>query len=1287
MRRTRVAPAVALVLTASVLVAAGSGGLPARAGSSGGDPPAEKLIFFASDGMRPDLVEQFVEEGAMPTLAELMEEGVRGANGLVQAFPPNTGVGWYTLATGTYPGEFGSTNNTFHRTGQSFGSQARFSDPGILQADTLMQALERAGKTVVSVEWVGVRNLAPPLRGPVVDFRTFFSRRGVLVFPSDPGEAAGAASFGLEYQVASFQPASGWTNPPTGDDGVAPPREAVLTIPTTASAVNPTRVFDLYIFDGVVDGSPAYDTVLLVPRGAGKDAGQALATFQEEDWVDVKFTGANGLTGARAGQTAGSWMKLVELAPDLSAFRLYFTSLSRANATYHGCTFAPGCADPTTGFEETLNREFPTSTAADFAPIEAGIIDDTTHVEQGLMWELAHHQYLRYILGTGPVPTVDGDTILGLGVEADALFLGHPVTDEFQHMYLGLVTPVEPGPDGTTRPNPFFDDLQGDGVPDGRVEAREGFIRDAYEQADATLALGRDLMDGVAGDGVRAEAVVFASSDHGFAPQNQAVNARFVLSRATVDAAGAPLSVHPSGATATSNCGAGPLDLAKACWAGGTAQIYVNPSLPAGVTYEEVREAVVRAFEGLTDPSLPGRRVVDRILLKEELRDVDGSDSLHPSRSGDVVVVTLPPYQFDAATPGQAIAFSRFFGQHGYRPDLVDLDLNINLHGLFVAAGPGIADLEAPVPGVRAIDLAPTAAFLLGVPGPHNARGRILYPVLEAGSSLREVTILHISDYHGQLIPLTERPDGSGSCPSSFPAVTCRIGGAAFLEPWFDLYRAEAQDGQHLTVAGGDSVGATPPISSFFGDTPTIELMNAMGFDLDALGNHNFDRGQAYLRNTLIPLADFKYVSANLLDGATGDTPAEWSKSREFTFGSGPRRFTVAVVGFSNPDIPQLTFPGALGPFVVTDPVAAVNKRAAQLRKQRKVAAVVALGHMGATSGTLTDPIGPGIDLADTVQGVDAVILDHTNVQVLDVRPNGVLVTENLSKGVRFTRIRLVIDGATRALVYKTADFHRPWNVGVTPDPGIQARIDDLNAQLAPILGTVIGQSTVEVPRSDACGNTAGRLCESKVGDVVTDAMRTTYGTDFAITNSGGIRDSLTCPPGGGGAGFCPSFTPPPWLITRGQVLTVLPFGNVNVTLSVDGAELKAFLENGVSRVPTADGRFPQVSGLCFTYDVQAPAGSRVVSARRQAPDGSCTGPTVDLTASSTYTLTINDFMANGGDGYPVVISRATTRNLMDEDVSNYISANSPVSPSIQGRIVCIDTDPSTAPACPTAVP
>jgi 2',3'-cyclic-nucleotide 2'-phosphodiesterase (5'-nucleotidase family) len=132
-------------------------------------------------------------------------------------------------------------------------------------------------------------------------------------------------------------------------------------------------------------------------------------------------------------------------------------------------------------------------------------------------------------------------------------------------------------------------------------------------------------------------------------------------------------------------------------------------------------------------------------------------------------------------------------------------------------------------------------------------------------------------------------------------------------------------------------------------------------------------------------------------------------------------------------------------------------------------------------------------------------------------------------------------------------------------------------------------------------------------------------------------------------------------------------------TATVTGEELKAFLENGVSLMPEAQGRFPQVSGLCFTFDLDNAVGNRVTEVVRQAEDGSCTEEGVDLGAGASYTLAINDFMAAGGDGYPVVAPKATTRELMDVVLADYVAANSPISPSIQGRIVCTGAD------CPEA--
>lgn len=1280
-RRSRIAGLLGglialLLVLGPVSMAAGQEATPAATPAS--DAAGQPLIMFAADGMRQDLADGYIADGLLPAYADLAATGVQGENGMLQGFPPNTGVGWPTLSTGTWPGEHGSTNNTFYRTGEAdFANSSSAYQPGILQADTIAQAAERAGKTVAAVEWVGARGYDPGLQGPVIDFRSTFSRPGVLVNYDLPGQPDGAEFFGVGYQRVDLQPADGWVNVP---ESFSPAQTQELLIVGTAvpEENNPDRAFDLYIYDSTDDETVNYDRVLIAPGvapgseatplaeadgTAEMDGATAVADLGVGEWADIKVT----LAGELEGQTAGFWVKPIEMAPDLSRFRLFYTAVARSNASYAGCDYAAECAGPL-GFAETINADFPSATGSDFAPLEAGIIDEETYVEQGLQGASNTIAYLTYIVSE-------------LGVQPDLLLLGAALTDEFSHQFLGLISPTEL--DGTA--NPFYDDLNADGTTDDRIEARSGFIQAAYEAADQILGTGRELVP---------EANTFALSDHGFAPAYYAVNAGEVLAQAgiveTAQSGNCRYSPPIADAAATPDPEAPPSGpAAKACWAGATAQIYLNlvDREPGGVVAEEdydtVREQVVAAFEGLTDPEHGDRPVVERVFLKEELRDVAGVDALHPSRSGDVVVVLRPPYQFDAATPGTVIAPSQFFGQHGYLPDLVDLDANVNLRAAFYAAGPGIAHVETPVAGVRAIDVAPTGAFLLDIPGPRQARGEILLDILANGENLRQVTILDVSDFHGQIVPLFASADDledEEAINSSFP-----VGGAQALKAWFDSYRALAPDGA-IVVTAGDAIGATPPISSFFQDLPTIEMMNLIGFDADALGNHNFDVDWEFMFGTIAPLANFPYLSSNLVteDGSVPALPAP-ATAVAGTPVAGPAGFApsatfdfngveLGLIGFTNPDVPTLTRPGATGPYRVADPVAAINAEAERLRGDG-VEVVVAFGHLGATGGELDSPTGPLIDLADQTIGVDAVIGDHTDFQVSAVRPNGVLVVENRSKGVIFARVRLVVDATTGEVVYKTDDFHQPWAIGTTVDAEIEARIDELNAELQPILGEVIGNSTVPIPRADSCGGETGRLCESLIGDVIADAMRATYDTDFAINNAGGIRADLTCGPAGGD--FCPEDGGEN-AISRGTVLAVLPFGNIATTLEITGEELKQTLEVGVARMPEASGAFPQISGFCFTYDITAEPGNRVTGAVRQAADGSCTGEAIDLTAASTYTYVSNDFSIAGGDGYPDLMAKATTRDPLAQIVGDAIAGagtfaepGAPIEPTIQGRIVC----------------
>jgi 5'-nucleotidase len=544
---------------------------------------------------------------------------------------------------------------------------------------------------------------------------------------------------------------------------------------------------------------------------------------------------------------------------------------------------------------------------------------------------------------------------------------------------------------------------------------------------------------------------------------------------------------------------------------------------------------------------------------------------------------------------------------------------------------------------------------------------------------------LNISDWHGQLDP---------QAPNS----TTRIGGAVELAKRFAAHRAANPN--TLTVTAGDAFGATPPLAGFFDEVPAVKAMRMMGIDVDTFGNHNFDAGINHLQSMINlagapasaePGKPFPFVSANLKNR---DANLSGVKDFEiFTLGG----VKVAVIGITNPEAPTLVFPGNFGTIEVTDPVKAAKQARAKARSQGAQVFVI-LTHMGITGSDADgQPSGPLVDFASQLDGFDIIFGDHTDVQYKRVI-NGALVTENRSKSNVYSTVQLRVQttpGKAVRVQPKSVDDVQ-FIVPTAPlardtDHPIEVMLEPYRTALAPIMNEIIGYSDKVLPRADSCGRADGRTCESLIGNVITDAMRLRYDADFAITNAGGIRDALTCP--GSAADFCPEYTPPPYQITRGRSYTVLPFGNFAMTLNVNGAELKGLLEFGVAHMPTVLGSFQQVSGLCFNWEVTAAAGNRVSSVRRQAANGSCTGPAVDLTASSSYLIVENDFMVAGGEGHPQYINRASSDGTTLEVVlAEYLRNNStpaaPISPTLQGRITCTDANgPATAPNCPVTTP
>jgi 2',3'-cyclic-nucleotide 2'-phosphodiesterase (5'-nucleotidase family) len=224
-------------------------------------------------------------------------------------------------------------------------------------------------------------------------------------------------------------------------------------------------------------------------------------------------------------------------------------------------------------------------------------------------------------------------------------------------------------------------------------------------------------------------------------------------------------------------------------------------------------------------------------------------------------------------------------------------------------------------------------------------------------------------------------------------------------------------------------------------------------------------------------------------------------------------------------------------------------------------------------------------------------------------------------------------------------------NRGVASDPQVGGIIAGYAQQLDAELAIVIGKTTTALDSRRA----SVRGEETAIGNLIADAIRESVGADIGLTNGGGIRGDRTYEAG--------------VELTRKDILSELPFGNVTTLVEVSGADLVAALENGVSQVEDGGGRFPQVSGISFTFDATKPAGSRV-------SDVKVAGQPIDPAA--TYKVATNDFMLNGGDGY-TALGKGTTLidkasgTLMANAVMAYIEAKGEISPATEGRITRAD--------------
>jgi 5'-nucleotidase len=548
-----------------------------------------------------------------------------------------------------------------------------------------------------------------------------------------------------------------------------------------------------------------------------------------------------------------------------------------------------------------------------------------------------------------------------------------------------------------------------------------------------------------------------------------------------------------------------------------------------------------------------------------------------------------------------------------------------------------------------------TAVLLVLVP---SAVGKDGPPVIKDGSVV-EVQILGLNDFHGNLQPPT---GSSGRVPVS--GGTVDAGGAAYLAT--QVKTLEQANANSIVVSAGDLIGASPLLSALFHDEPTIEAMNLIGLDINAVGNHEFDEGTTELlrmqNGGCHPVdgcldgdgfagAKFQFLAANVVNEATGKTLFAPYTIKNF---NGAK---VAFVGMTLEGTPDIVSPSGIVGWDFRDEADTVNALIPELEAQ-DVGAVVVLIHEGGNIPANQDinacgVSGPIVDIVNRFDDrVDLVISGHTHQPyncVIDGKP----VTSAFSFGRVVTDIDVRVDRAKKevtsikinnTIVTRTA----------TPDAAINALIDRYNVIAAPIANRPIGSITATIVRAQ---NAAG---ESPLGNVIADgqleATTASGNAVIALMNPGGVRADLTFPssPAGEGDG----------IVTYGEMFTVQPFGNNLVTVTLTGAQIDSVLEQqftGCLGATTNRILQPSVS-LTYTWSISAAPCSKVSNVQ-------INGAPIDPAA--TYRVTVNSFLADGGDGFST-LTAGTDRlgGAVDTDAFEaYFAAHSPVSPPALNRI------------------
>jgi 5'-nucleotidase len=528
-----------------------------------------------------------------------------------------------------------------------------------------------------------------------------------------------------------------------------------------------------------------------------------------------------------------------------------------------------------------------------------------------------------------------------------------------------------------------------------------------------------------------------------------------------------------------------------------------------------------------------------------------------------------------------------------------------------------------------------------------------------AQAATTTIDILGINDFHGRL--------AQEASPTA---------GAAVMAGKVNEFRAANPN--TLFVSSGDNIGASTFTSFIQDDEPTLDALNAMGLDVSTPGNHEFDKGQDDFNGRVTANSEFPYVNANIYETSTGE------RAYDPYFVKDVDGVRVGFVGAITELMPELVSPAGVEGLEFRDIVDSVNDAAAELTDGVETDAngeadvIVLLVHEGNASAAGADATGDSqfADIAKNVSpSVDAILSAHTHqtYNFTDIVPTGGTkprpVVQTGSYGANLSHLVVQYDDVTGEATVTSSLV--PLYQSASPDPTVAAIVTNAEAVAAVEGRRPVGTITGDLLRAKQLDGSENRGGESTLGNLVADAQLAATvenGAQIAFMNPGGLRADLRY------ASTGDATVDADGRVTFQEAAAVQPFANTLVVSTLTGAQIRQTLEQQWQ--PAGSSRpFLKLGvseGLTYTYDPTAAAGSRI---------GDITFEGAPLDEAASYKVTVNSFLASGGDNFTALNGASAKADSGKVDLQSqvdYFAANPSVSPDLAQRAVGV-----TAPVAP----